>query len=122
MHLCLYATQHICDQYMYVSHLLPFQKLIILLLKSQPTCLSCTINHSFLDIKCYFNNIISLVNQPLPFLTIRWRGESGHNRHCSVFCWNVITVSRTLNHKHTIVSWLQYHRILTVVYAVGKIH
>ena len=29
--------------------------------------------------------LISLANQPLPFLTIGRRGESGHNRHCRVF-------------------------------------
>ena len=45
-----------------------------------------------------FSLTIELANQPLPFLTI-----GGHNRHCRVYCWNVIAVSKTLL---PIVSWL----------------
>ena len=47
--------------------------------------------------------LASLANQPLPFLTIGRRGESGHNRHCRVYCWNAIAVSKTLL---PIVSWI----------------
>ena len=47
----------------------------------------------------------SLANKLLPFLIIGRREESGHNRHCRVYCWNAIAVSKTLL---PIVSWLRH--------------
>ena len=64
-------------------------------------------------------NYISLANQPLPFLKIGRRGESGHNRHCRMYCWTAIAVSKTLL---PIVSWLWHESPERLVYAVGKTH